>query len=664
VINRIRASLTEGQPARSHARTIPHAIPRSPARMLRGVLRNMLPFAIGAACLWLLADRLGALDLHEMMRATRAITTLQWLGAALATAVSLWAVGRYDAIVHAHLGTGIAGRDATHAGVVSIALAQTVGMGLLSGTLARWRMLPDLGLARAAQITTYVSVSFMAGLAVIIAAAGLVLPMPPMIPAALLVLVLLGAAGLTVLAFVRPAMKIGRFTLSMPSLPAMGAILALTLLDTVAAAAALYLLLPGEIALGFAQLLPVFLLALGAGLLSGAPGGIGAFELTLIALLPHLPEPQLLGAILAFRVIYYALPACLAFVSLAKPLATRRVSNPVMPAGTARGETLLGRASRSELGVLRQNGGQVMETDAGALGYVTTSQSLTALFDPLDLRSPALLHRFTRLARQSGRVACFYKLSSRHAVTARKAGLKLLHIADEAVIDAGGFTLDGAHHRQLRRKLRHAEKSGLVIARADNRLPLCDMAQVDRAWKSGHGPARGTSMGQFAPEYLTQQWVFLARFNGQLVGFVTFHVTESELCLDLMRARPDLPDGTMQALIVAAITAAKTTGIDRLSLAALPATGTPNRPRECALRDWLNRTWGAGGLRQFKLAFAPRLEPLYLAAPTWGAMALAGADLARAIRWPDAPRSAPLPDGANQPAAHDQDEEYEFAPAR
>ncbi len=637
-------------------------LPAGRARKLRVALCNLLPLVIGAGCLWLLADRLGTLDLSEVMRATRTVTAPQWLGATLATAVSLWAVGRYDAVVHAHMGTDIRGRDATRAGVVSIALAQTVGMGLLSGTLARWRLLPDLGLAKAAQITTYVSISFMAGLAVVIAAVGLILPMPPMIPGALLGLLLFGALGLTVLAFLRPAFRLGRFTLSMPSLPSMGTILALTVLDTVAAAAALQFLLPAEVQPAFAQMLPVFLLALGAGLLSGAPGGIGAFELTLVALLPHLPEAPLLGAMLAFRLIYYALPACLAFIALAKPPPARRLAQPVIATTTARAEALMDRARRSELGVLRQNGGMVLDESNGALGYVATSQTLTALFDPLEARSPALYARFAQVARRAGRVACFYKLSARHAATARRAGMKLLHVADEAVLDAAGFTTDGPRHRQLRRKLRHAEKAGLAVTRADARLPIAEMARVDAEWKAGHGPARGTSMGQFSPSYLHHQWVFLARHNGQLAAFVTFHASDNEICLDLMRARPGLPDGTMHALITAATCAARDAGITRVSLAALPAAGHAGAPREAALRAWLIRKWGAGGLRQFKLAFAPRLEPLYLAAPSWPTMALAGADLARAIRWPEAPDALPTPDPDTRQIEDDL-EEYEFASA-
>ena len=60
---------------------------------------------------------------------------------------------------------------------------------------------------------------------------------------------------------------------------------------------------------GLVPLLPVFLLALGLGIASGSPGGIGPFEATLLALLPGIEASGLLAGILAFRVLAYALPA-------------------------------------------------------------------------------------------------------------------------------------------------------------------------------------------------------------------------------------------------------------------------------------------------------------------------------------------------------------------
>ncbi|MCB2159427.1 MAG: hypothetical protein KDD95_13890, partial [Rhodobacteraceae bacterium] len=60
---------------------------------------------------------------------------------------------------------------------------------------------------------------------------------------------------------------------ALPALPFALRLVALAAADTVAAALALWLLLPGAVDIGFAGFLAVYLLALGAALLSGLPGG-------------------------------------------------------------------------------------------------------------------------------------------------------------------------------------------------------------------------------------------------------------------------------------------------------------------------------------------------------------------------------------------------------
>jgi phosphatidylglycerol lysyltransferase len=58
------------------------------------------------------------------------------------------------------------------------------------------------------------------------------------------------------------------------------------------------------------------LLALTAGAASNVPGGIGVFEFVLLLLLPGVPEDRLLGALVAYRAIYYFAPFAVALVLL------------------------------------------------------------------------------------------------------------------------------------------------------------------------------------------------------------------------------------------------------------------------------------------------------------------------------------------------------------
>lgn len=624
--------------------------------------RQLLPLLIGGACLWLLAQRLHGFDLAALGLALQRIDPARWGLATLATAASFWAVGRYDLVIHRHLGTACAApacaERASRAGMLSIALAQTLGLGLITGALARWRALPGLALKDCLRISALVAVSFLAGWAVITALAALILPAPVALGPAWLLPPLL-ALGLATLSLLRGRLRLwGGRQLSLPSLPAMATVLWLTFLDTAAAGLALFLLMPPELALDFATLYPVFLLALGAALVSGTPGGVGPFELTLLALLPHLPEPALIAGVLGFRLVYYAMPALLAALLLALPQRPMR-SVAATPAPPRPGLRDLAHARRAELGVARQNGGRLLTDPSGKARSITveTGQTITLLFDPAADTVAPLLGPLAARARARNRLTLLYKCSARSAVLARRAGFRAWHVADEAVIDPTHFDLATPAHRQLRRKLRQAAKSGLRIARPDT-LPMAAMARVDAQWRARQGGARGLTMGRFDADYLSHHQVFLAwSDNGALQGFVSFHVTAHELCLDLMRSADGAPPGTIHALVASAIERAAATGRRRLSLASIPARGRAPGRAESWLRKAIFRAAGGPGLAQFKLSFAPRLEPLYLAAPSRLGLILGAADLAFAVRRDPRPTAAQPPDGA-----HDHRKGFGIAP--
>ncbi len=603
-------------------------------RTTRAVVKQILPLTIGLTCVWLLWARLADLDVTAVSDALKRVPVVGWICGALTSFASFWAVGRYDTVVHRHLRTGLEARETTRSGMIAIALAQTLGFGVVTGALARWRLLPALGAAGAARISGLVAVSFLAGWAVVTSLACLLLNAPPL-GSALAFLPLFAAVAVVWLALQHPTVTVlGRWPIRLPSLPALGAILGLTFLDTLFAALALYFLLPAELGLNLATLYPVFLIALGAALLSGTPGGVGPFELTLFALLPDHPEPLLVAGILGFRLIYYAIPAVIAGLLLLRG----EVGAPAAPSHLRPISTrpeMLQKASRAELGVMRQNGGLWLQSGDAVAGVVETGQTLSLLFDPANGTLRTLLPQLIATARHRNLLPVLYKCKGKSALAARKAGFRVVRIAEEAVLNPTCYTLDGSERRQLRRMLRKAEKSGLRIERA-HRLPLAEMERVDAEWTARQGGARGLSMGQFCGDYLAGHRVYLAWCGDCLMGFISFHVSTQELCLDLMRSADQAPDGCTHALIHAAIVDAAQESRTRVSLAAVPArAGTKARRFEKILRHHHARMAGSAGLTRFKSSFAPRFEPLYMAAPNLPALFIALIDIANAIRCPD-----------------------------
>ena len=87
--------------------------------------------------------------------------------------------------------------------------------------------------------------------------------------------------------------------------------------DLIAAAACMYVLLPGDLGIGFIDFLPSYLMAQVAVVLTHVPGGVGVFELVILHL-THTPREQaVFAAVLLFRLIYFILPLLAAAALLA-----------------------------------------------------------------------------------------------------------------------------------------------------------------------------------------------------------------------------------------------------------------------------------------------------------------------------------------------------------
>ncbi len=602
-----------------------------------------LSCVIGCVCIWFLTGRIEAGFWADVMHAVRSVPLQAFVLSSLCTALSLFAVGRYDVVAHRHFGTGVSTRQACASGTIAIALAQTLGLGVLTGALARWRMLPSIDTGTALRLSAFVCLSFMAALLVVSAATCLILPAPALTfwPSLAVIAVLpLALAG----AFLFPVIRLGRTRFTMPSLLAFGSILMWTALDVLAASAALYLLIPSG-TVDFTTLFPLFLLALGASLLTGTPGGVGPFELVLFGALPPAAAAPVLGGVIAFRAVYYAVPALIAMGLMLRPFCAGQKHPAVENGG-------LDHAPRAEVGVIRQNGGFVLARARTQCAAWLPGQTLCALFDPLDRHHGDLVGMLSRAARARNLVPCLYKCSARVALKARTHRWAVAHIADEALIAPASFDTSMPPLRSLRRKLKAAQKAGIRISDATGQHSG-HLSPVDADWQRARGKARGGTMGRFCPDYLSRQRVFVASQNGRVVAFATFHHTSQEWCLDLMRQTRDAPDGTMHMLVHHAIGAAAQRLVPQISLAATPACPDPKSALMRHLARGVVRKSGGPGLRQFKSCFRPRWQPLYAAAPNRLLLALALTDIAHAVLRPGV-LPAPAP-------AHDNDENYEVA---
>ncbi|MEL6959668.1 MAG: phosphatidylglycerol lysyltransferase domain-containing protein [Pseudomonadota bacterium] len=590
--------------------------PRQWRRALQGGWgAKALPLAALLVFGGLLARHMIGLDWGAVWSALKSLTMGQVALALVFTAISFRAIGTYDVLVHKVLRTGQSARAARGAGVRAIAISQVLGFGAITSAVLRWYCLPGLGVADAIKLSAVVSLSFMAALAAVTA---FVVPISGLVPAAAPWIFggLAAGAGLIMLGRIAHRMRWIAQPLSYKTL---FALLVAAAVDTAFAAAALWILWPD--AVSFGVVFAAYLLALGAGLVSNAPGGVGAFDLSLLALLPVTSDAEAMAALLAFRLIYYAVPAALALISLAPPLRPR-----IVPGAGSPGD-------HSEATLAHQAAEWRLVDDQPALTLPLFGRHILLR----DLPGPTRAPRWT-----PSHPDMIYKCSARQAAHARKAGWRVLRLSREAILDPQTWTQEGASKRKLRRDIaKFYRQSGLRIAEVGNPELLTTVAH---AWEARYDGERGLSVGRFSPDYLRHQRVFAAFDGSAPVAFISFHAGR-RWTLDLMRHFNDIPDGTMKALVVHAINVARENGVSHLSLDAVP-----DFPEDLPAHDYLNRE--GDGLRRFKSAFDPSWQSLYITAPNVLALAVLGPLLAWRIHHPPAL-------AAN--AAHLNDEDFSFA---
>lgn len=600
--------------------------------LLRLPLRLALVGAVLAGSFWVVQHRLAEFNEAAVLAALGQLGLWQVVVALVAVATAFAAVAGQERAVVAHLGLVLPpGRAATTAAAAA-AVSQTVGFGPIVGALVRRRLMREVTLGQSFAISAGITLGFFAGLGLLVLTAFAVLPgLPHRVLAQVGVLMVLAVAA--TLALSRRPTFLG---LRKPNLFIIARFLFWLCLDLAALATALWALLPGSAAPDFGHFLPVFLIALGLGVASGSPGGIGPFEAALLAHLPQVPAAELLAAIVTYRALAYALPSlCGAVWLLLRP-------GPAVTGGAV-GVTdrqhlspeALQRLPDAEAQLIRQGNLTMSSLNDGVMwvsGKLSHTRVMLGPLRPLagDMDRP--LAAVERLARTEARMLCLYKIDARTAAAARRRGYAVLPVAREAVLDPGGFHLGGPDRARLRRKLAHACKAGVAV-RSDPTPPLTEMEAVARVWAQGHGRERGFSMGRWDRTYAAGQRVVTARdATGRLVAFITFHTCSRQWVLDLVRLRPEAPDGTIYAMILHAVELARWHEVAEVSLASVPeADFGLSGPLARVMR---RATSGSVGLAQFKSTFAPGWRPLYIAAPSRLALLIGAVDVARAVLWP------------------------------
>lgn len=317
-----------------------------------------------------------------------AASPLALLKALCFTAVSFAGIALYDALaVRSVAQSKIPLRIAALAGSAGYAISGLLGASYLTGTAVRYRVYSSFGLDLA-MVAGIVAVSwsgFVSALALVFGCLlafhphglSVVLHTPPTLETGTGIVILAALTSyLAWLASGQRSLKTGGFLLSLPNAKFGIALTAAGVLDLAGAALTLYVLMPADVVQNLPYFFTIFFAAVGLGIVSHSPGGLGVFEATIIAGLGAAGRSDVLAALLLYRVIYTILPflSASAGLSIIMGLARRhkltddalvvwRAFRPLVPP-VAAGITLLAGvlllvsgdlpAEPSRLGILRE----------------------------------------------------------------------------------------------------------------------------------------------------------------------------------------------------------------------------------------------------------------------------------------------------------------------
>jgi len=276
-----------------------------------------------------LAHLLREVHFHEVRHAFAQIGGDRFLLALALTCASYLALTFYDVLALRAIGQPLPYRAAALASFTSYTLSHNLGLALLTGGSARYRIYSAQGLSFGdiARVVAIAGLTFWGG---VLTLAALMLALspdriaigplafPPMLWRAIGLALLAAVAGLLLWAGrAGRTLRLWSWSLPVPGWPLALTQIGVATLDLAAASAALFVLVPDVTLADWPAFFMGYTLAIVAVLISHVPGGVGVFEAVMVAALPDTARPELVAALLAYRLLYYLLPLFIAGVIVA-----------------------------------------------------------------------------------------------------------------------------------------------------------------------------------------------------------------------------------------------------------------------------------------------------------------------------------------------------------
>lgn len=290
------------------------------------------------------------------------------------------------------------------------------------------------------------------------------------------------------------------------------------------------------------------------------------------------------------------------------------------------------------------------------LAYMVKGRVALVLGDPIGPAEDvaAALAGFQRYCARNDWLPAFYQTQPDYLVQYRAAGLEIVCIGNEAIVDTVSFSLQGGANKALRTPVTKLTKLGHRAQFYEPPLPdslLHELRAISNEWLTTMNRAEMRfSLGSFDDDYVRNCPVIVVHtLEGYISAFANLvrEYQHNGISIDLMRRRRQVENGTMEFLFVSMIEWARSRGYAAfdLGLSALAGVGqdADDPAVEKALHyiyEHIYHFYNFKGLHAFKNKFHPQWSPRYLVYPGAAslpavALALIRADSSADFSWDD-----------------------------
>jgi len=292
--------------------------------VMRRLAGPLLSAVLLCLALWALHSLASEVSYSEVSHYVHDLQGWQIVVAMALTAAGYMVMTLYDWYGLKSVDVPLPRREVSLISFISYAFSNVLGMSLLISGSIRYRYYIQAGLTNTqiARVVLYCTGAFWLGLCALTGVTLLLVPLPDELPFAglripvAIVLTLVPLTWIFGSRIMRRPIKLWRWHAVLPKPGPAFRQVAIGAVDWWLAASVLYVLMPDDANSGFGHFLAVFVLAQMAGLISHVPGGLGVFEAVMLAGFGAAGneglEAPILGALAAFRVVYYLLPLCAA----------------------------------------------------------------------------------------------------------------------------------------------------------------------------------------------------------------------------------------------------------------------------------------------------------------------------------------------------------------